>query len=360
MQPMLTLALAAVARPLSTAGRPPVARYRGDGSSSSRGGDGGAYGRGGGWSRGGGRGDRSGAAGSNRRSMPQGSRGRDPQPSENPIFNTDFDGPHDDLYGVSPVLAALRSKHRGSFHRLLLQDSLAGDKRKDRPQLQEIEQLAETLDVETMRCDKGTLNNLCKNRPHQGVVLQTSQLTFESLSTMPQPREGTAPLWLALDEVTDPQNFGALLRSALFLGVEGVLVSSKNACPLTPVVSKSSAGAMELMRVHATRNLPRTLEGAASTGWEVVGAALERSVAPSELDSNLPTILVLGSEGHGLRTNVIRACTKLVAIPRAATTEGSIFTGQLDADDALMVDSLNVSVAGGILLYSILAARGRH
>ena len=147
--------------------------------------------------------------------------------------------------------------------------------------------------------------------------------------------------------MSDPQNLGALLRSAIFLGVDGVLVSAKNSCPITPAVSKASAGAVEIVPVHAARNLPRTLDAAREAGWHVVGAALERSVAPETLEHAAPTVLVLGSEGHGLRTTVLRACSSLVRIPR----------GPPSAPDAELVDSLNVSVAGGILLYTLLAAR---
>lgn len=107
---------------------------------------------------------------------------------------------------------------------------------------------------------------------------------------------------------------------------------------------------MELMEVHAARNLPRTLEAAREAGWAVVGAALEKSVEPSELDAAKPTVLVLGSEGHGLRTNVLRACSDLVRIPRGAATASANGDGE-------MVDSLNVSVAGGILLYALLTRR---
>jgi len=269
----------------------------------------------------------------------------------------DDEEPRDALYGVSPVLAALRSQRR-TFHRLLLQDTLLAEKRTDRPALLEIEQLAADADVRIERRDKGTLNGMCRNRPHQGLVLQVSPLEFEPMQALPPVKEGEAPLWLALDEVTDPQNFGALLRSAFFLGAAGVLVSQKNACPLTPVVSKSSAGAMEVMRVHAARNLVRTLEAASADGWQVVGAALQESVEPDALDAARPTVLVLGSEGHGLRTNVLRACTDLVRIPCG---EGSMAAADARGGNQQrpteVVDSLNVSVAGGILLYSLLSAR---
>ena len=143
-------------------------------------------------------------------------------------------------------------------------------------------------------------------------------------------------------------NLGARRRSAHFLGVDGVLVSEKNSAPLTPVVSKASSGACEIMRVHATRNLPKTLNSAAEQGWAVVGAALEDSVAPSELSRTQPTVLVMGSEGAGLRQLVRRSCSQFVRIPGADSS---------DVGDS--VDSLNVSVAGGILLYALLnPARG--
>lgn len=262
----------------------------------------------------------------------------------------------DRLYGVNPVLAALRSQRR-DFHRLLLQDSLTVDKRKDRPALDELERLAEAAGIQTVLRDKHTLNMRSGNRPHQGVMLEASALEFEPMQQLPKVAKGEAPLWLALDEVTDPHNFGALLRTAFFLGADGVLVSAKNSCPLTPAVSKASAGAMEAMKVHAARNLPRTLEGAKESGWAVVGAALERSVEPSALDATQPTVLVLGSEGHGLRTMVQRACTELVRIPAGLSGELSAGASAMDGDKTDTVDSLNVSVAGGILLYAMLNAR---
>lgn len=261
---------------------------------------------------------------------------------------------YDNLYGVTPVLSALRSQRR-SFHKLFLQDSLSNDQRSDRPALTEIQRLADELSIKVELRDKGSLNGMCMNRPHQGLVLQASQLDFVPMQALPPVEAATdgsgrrAPLWLSLDEVTDPQNLGALLRSSLFLGVDGVLVSAKNSCPLTPAVSKASAGAMEVMTVHAARNLPRTLEAAKEAGWQVAGAALKDSVEPEALAPTEPTILVLGSEGHGLRTNVLRACSALVRIPRGESAAA--------AGDAMDVDSLNVSVAGGILLYSLLSAR---
>ena len=156
----------------------------------------------------------------------------------------------------------------------------------------------------------------------------------------------------------DPQNLGALLRSAYFLGGNqiGILVCSKNSAPPSSVVSAASAGALELVDVWSTSNLPRTLNMAQDDGFRIVGAS--SSVPPGEGASlydlhelpkdDRPTLLVLGSEGYGLRTLVARACTDFVRIPGSAG----------DEDGAAGVDSLNVSVTGGVLLWHILHQSG--
>jgi len=224
---------------------------------------------------------------------------------------------------------------------------------------EQVEQLAEERDVPIARVDKGVLNTLSGNRPHQGFVLRCGSLSFESLSRIPRPDEDeNAPrLWLVLDEVVDPQNLGALLRSAYFLGANdiGVLVCSKNSAPPSPVVSAASAGALEVTQVYSTSNLPRTLSKAQEDGFRILGAS--SSVPPGEETEvyslnelpkdDRPTLLVLGSEGSGLRTLVARACTEFVQIPGKGDVSD-------DEEDASGVDSLNVSVTGGILLWHLL------
>lgn len=184
-----------------------------------------------------------------------------------------------------------------------------------------------------------------------------------------------------MDEVVDPQNLGAILRSAYFLGQGrlGVLVCSKNSAPPTPVVSASSAGALELLTVYSTNNLPRTLNQAKEDGFRIIGASSsvptiaggpgDGQVPPPLYDlqdlplgngDDRPTILVLGSEGHGIRTLVAKACTEFVRIPAGVGLPEPGDTNK-DADlppNAVGVDSLNVSVTGGILLWQLLSGRG--
>jgi 21S rRNA (GM2251-2'-O)-methyltransferase len=253
----------------------------------------------------------------------------------------------------------------------------------------EIVALAKEHGVPLAEVDKGVLNTLCGNRPHQGFVLRCGGLNFEQLRSIPsaagEDAKSNPLVWLALDEVVDPQNLGALLRSVYFLGGGehvGVLVTAKNSSPLSPTVSASSSGALEFMTVYSTSNLPKMLNNAKDNGWRVLGAAAEvptdkrrdytggndwdidveddgdgttqqqqqtqQCYDLNDVETQKPTILVLGSEGRGLRTLVARACSSFVKIPGGVALND-------DDDSQAGVDSLNVSVTGGILLWHFLS-----
>lgn len=183
-------------------------------------------------------------------------------------------------------------------------------------------------------------------------------LTFSyACATGDAGEENPQPVWLVLDEVMDPQNLGALLRSAYFLGSQGVIVCSKNSASLSATVSKASAGAMELRPVYSAKNLMQFLEQSKQVGWQVIGSALSsESVPAGKLTIDKPTLLVMGNEGRGLRTNVLRLCDVLVQI-EGGNHAGEVGKprGALDGDDGL--DSLNVSVAAGILLHKLLCSK---
>jgi 21S rRNA (GM2251-2'-O)-methyltransferase len=147
-----------------------------------------------------------------------------------------------------------------------------------------------------------------------------------------------------------------VLRSAHFLGVDGVVLCAKNSAPLSPVVSKASSGAAEARETYAARGaMSAFLDRASRDGWAVVGAAADSRDAKDvgEVEVTGPTVLVVGNEGRGLRTNVRRACGSMVKIDGAAVRD--------DGDAAgASVDSLNVSVATGILLHGMLASARRN
>jgi 21S rRNA (GM2251-2'-O)-methyltransferase len=203
------------------------------------------------------------------------------------------------------------------------------------------------------------LNTLSGNRPHQGYVLRCGTYEFETLTEIPNyknhndyPDDNSNNVWLVLDEVVDPQNLGALIRTAYFLGGINMLVCSKNSAPPSATVSAASAGALELATIYSTPNLPRTLSLAEQDGYRIIGASadgaenddipiydLQSLPMPGDDTNNNPTLLVLGSEGRGLRHLVAKSCTEFVRIPG----------GNNNNDGG--VDSLNVSVTGGVLLW---------
>ena len=259
----------------------------------------------------------------------------------------------DAVYGVSPVLAALKFSRR-TLYSLHIHEGLKPAKKKDQTAVAKAVQAARAAGADVCSTSKHDLNIISGNRPHQGLVLDCSPLSFVPIDRLEDANQSPGdltkpPLWLVLDEVMDPQNFGAALRSAYFLGASGVLTCHRNSAPLSPVVSKASAGAMEAMSVHSAQNLPRTLAAAAAAGWQVIGATSDpTSVNCLDVSVRQPTLLVLGNEGVGLRTTVRNVCQTLL----------SIDTGHVTDPDS--VDSLNVSVATGILLHQLLTARNKQ
>lgn len=267
----------------------------------------------------------------------------------------------DVVYGASPVLAALKANRR-AIHALYIQEGADGTNKKNDKVWREVISLVEKLSSPIHRVDKHTLNMLSENRPHQGMVLDADPLRFEPLDVFPMASDvwgsvdaskgKTPPLWLCLDEVADPQNFGAILRSAYFLGAAGVVTCERNSAPLSGVVSKASAGAMEMMSIHSARNLPRTLESAQSQGWTVFGAASgSDTVSCRDLKLQGPSVLVVGNEGRGLRTTVRQKCDALIRVDSAI---GNPLHAR-GHGECEIVDSLNVSVATAILLYQLLS-----
>jgi 21S rRNA (GM2251-2'-O)-methyltransferase len=259
----------------------------------------------------------------------------------------------DVVYGTSSVLAALDSNRR-QLYAIYVQEGIEDSKRKEVSSIRQALLKAKALNIPLVTVSKHDINMVTNNRPHQGIVLDASPLSCEKMDRFPKidelPNDRSLPLWLCLDEITDPQNLGAVIRSAYFLGATGVLICGKNSAPLSGVVSKASAGAVEKMSIYSCKSLPTTLNDARSKGWAVIGAcADEESITCEDYDLKDPTILVMGSEGYGLRTTVRRACSASVRIARAPEEH---FLGKKDALHE--VDSLNVSVATGILLHNLL------
>lgn len=179
----------------------------------------------------------------------------------------------------------------------------------------------------------------CGSPDHQGVCAQAGPYPYADPETLLQDPE---PLIVALDEVTDPQNLGAVCRSAEVAGATGVAIPRHRAVEVTPAVCKASAGAVEHLAVARVRNLADFLGEAKDAGCWCYGADAGASTPYDRPDYSGGVVVVLGSEGRGLRPRVAAACDDLLAIPRRGR-----------------VDSLNVSAAAAVLLYEILQARSR-
>ncbi|MBW8059202.1 MAG: 23S rRNA (guanosine(2251)-2'-O)-methyltransferase RlmB [Solirubrobacterales bacterium] len=182
------------------------------------------------------------------------------------------------------------------------------------------------------------LERLCGSPDHQGAVAEVDPYPYADPNA-PLKREGA--LLVALDQVQDPRNLGAVCRSAELAGAAGVVIPERRSAEVTAVACKASAGAVEHLEVARVRNLADWLGEAKSAGFWIWGADAEASDAPWGVDLSGPTVLVLGGEGKGIRPRVAAACDGLVALPRHGR-----------------VESLNVSAAAAALLFEAVRQRG--
>jgi 23S rRNA (guanosine2251-2'-O)-methyltransferase len=178
------------------------------------------------------------------------------------------------------------------------------------------------------------------------VVAVVGEYNYAQLDELIQAaeRSGRPPLLLVLDSVQDPQNFGALVRTAHVAGAHGIIIPKDRAVGVTPAVVKTSAGATEHVRIATVVNVARALEELKEANVWIAGAvAAGGSKAPWEIDFTVAIALVLGAEGKGIRPLVLRGCDLLVKIPMLGK-----------------VASLNVGAAGAMLLYEVVRQRTAH
>jgi 23S rRNA (guanosine2251-2'-O)-methyltransferase len=181
------------------------------------------------------------------------------------------------------------------------------------------------------------LERLCGSPDHQGMVAEVDPYPYGDPVALLR-REGV--LLVALDQVQDPRNLGAVCRSAEFAGAAGVVIPERRAAMITPATCKASAGAVEHIEVAHVRNLADWLAEAKQAGFWIWGADAEAEQSPWQTDLTGPTVIVLGGEGKGLRPRVAASCDGLIALPQR---------GQ--------VESLNVSAAATALLFESLRQR---
>lgn len=198
------------------------------------------------------------------------------------------------------------------------------------------------LGLEPEKVDRKKLDKLADSHNHQGIVIEVempAELSETDLKNAVLTLSGT-PLFLVLDNVQDPHNFGACLRTADATGVHGVIITKDNATGITPTVCKVASGAAETVPVYQVTNLARTLRWLKDQGIWVMGAAGEATQTAYQTDFTVPLAVVVGAEGKGLRRLTKEQCDVLVKLP---------MQGQ--------VESLNLSVASGVLLYEAVRQR---
>ena len=236
------------------------------------------------------------------------------------------------IYGINPVLEALRAGRVDQLH-----VSRRGDAR-----LADLLEAARRAGVVIKRVESSELDRVSQGGVHQGVVALVQDQ--ESLDPDDLVRSASGvPLVVVLDGVEDPHNVGAILRTVDAAGASGVVRQQRHAAPLGGATAKASAGAVSHVKVADVVNIARALEELKAAGVWTVGLAGDAGKRYDEIDYTLPTAVVVGAEGAGLRRLVRERCDWLVSIPMQGH-----------------VQSLNVSVATGVVLFeAVRQRRGR-
>ncbi len=235
------------------------------------------------------------------------------------------------LYGVNPVLEALRGNRK--IEEIVVAEGAHHDR------LRELTDLARAKDIPVKRAPRAALDRAARNANHQGVLARVAAARYsdaDELLDAIAARVGTnpEPLVVVLDGVEDPRNLGAILRTVECAGVAGVFMSERRAVGLTETVAKAAAGAVEYVPVARVTNLTRLIEHLKERNVWVVGTAPDAPLAYTEWDWTRSSALVLGGEGSGMHRLVRESCDALVRIPVSGR-----------------IESLNVSVAAGVVLY---------
>ncbi|WP_019931627.1 23S rRNA (guanosine(2251)-2'-O)-methyltransferase RlmB [Nocardia sp. BMG111209] len=208
--------------------------------------------------------------------------------------------------------------------------------------LTESVKLAADEGISILEVPRGDLDRLSSNGLHQGLALQVPPYRYQHPQDLLESalRSGTPPLLVALDNISDPRNLGAVIRSVAAFGGHGVLIPQRRSASVTAVAWRTSAGAAARLPVARATNLTRTLKEWADAGLQVVGLDAGGDTTLDEFDGSTPTVVVVGSEGKGLSRLVRETCDRILSIPMAGP-----------------VESLNASVAAGVVLADIARRR---
>ncbi len=225
---------------------------------------------------------------------------------------------------MQPVREAIRA-HGAALGKVLV------EAQKDAPQLEALARFATDQGATVERASRSQLDRMAKGARHQGAIALAPELALVALADVAAMENG---LVVALDELEDPQNFGAIVRSAVAMGATAVVWPEHHSAPLSPATFRASAGAIEHATLCRVTNLAEALTRLADAGCTVVGLDAGAELAIDRVDLKGPVVLVVGAEGKGLRRGVKKVCGALARLPMHGP-----------------MSSLNASVSAAIALY---------
>jgi 23S rRNA (guanosine2251-2'-O)-methyltransferase len=233
------------------------------------------------------------------------------------------------VFGVQPVREAVRAHGRTVEHVFVEQG--------DHPQLDALARFARDQGIEVTLATRSELDRRARGARHQGVMAIVPELRLHALAELSvEP----SSLFVALDEISDPQNFGAVIRSAVAFGASAVLWPEHASAPLSPATFRASAGAIEHARLCRVSSLPNAIAHLSALGTTAIALDAAGDVDLADVDLAGPTLFVIGSEGKGLKKSVRRACARVARLPMRG-----------------VIGSLNASVAAAIALYEACRQR---
>ena len=238
------------------------------------------------------------------------------------------------LYGIHSVYEALKAGRR-NFKEVLVKKTGTSHR------LEKVLELAASKNVPIRYANVSDIATVAGTQFHQGICLETGFYPLTPLRDLLQPEKDVFPsFFLFLDSIVDPNNLGAILRTALCAGVDGVIISKNRSAGPSPSVSRVSAGALEHIRLARVTNMTNTIKTFKKKGFWIFGADADAGTSIFSTDCTGTVVLVIGGEGEGMRFLIKKNCDYLISIPMKGK-----------------IESLNATAAGAVILYEALRQR---
>ena len=241
----------------------------------------------------------------------------------------------DIIIGRNAVIEALKNDSRTIETLYISNNKLEGS-------INTIVGMAKEKKIIIKEVDKRKLDGMCDGESHQGVIAKVTPFKYSEVSDILDlaKERGESPFIVILDEVEDPHNLGSIARTAELFGVHGIIIPKRRSASVTATVYKSSVGAIEHVKGAKVTNLTATIDSLKEQGIWVYGADIRAEEYSYEVDYSGPCALIIGNEGRGISKLTVQKCDKLIKIPMVGK-----------------INSLNASVAGGIMMYEVLKGR---